>query len=49
MDGKVSVILAEPKGGQREFSFDSGAKLARWVWENKTGWFTDVKKGEQTE
>lgn len=49
MDGKVSVVLAVAKGGQREFSFDSGAKLAQWVWVNKTAWFTDLKKNEQTE
>jgi hypothetical protein len=47
MEGSVSIILAQPKGGKREFKFDSGAKLAKWCWENKINFFTDLKKTEQ--
>lgn len=42
----VSIIVAQPVGGKREFKFESGAKLAQWVWKNKINMFTDLKKNE---
>jgi len=43
----ISIIVAVPKGGKREFTFDSGAKASKWVWENQIAWFSSLKKNEQ--
>jgi hypothetical protein len=43
----ITIVLAEAKGGKREFSFKSGKDAAKWCWENKINFFTDLNKSEQ--
>lgn len=49
----ISIVLATPCGGKREFKFKdqqkvtAGEQLATFVWENRIKFFTDIPKPEQ--
>lgn len=49
----ISIILATPCGGKREFKFTdkqkitAGGQLAQFCWENRNKFFTDIPKPEQ--
>lgn len=51
----ISIVLAIPCGGKREFRFTdkqkitAGEQLAQFCWENRIKFFTEVPKSEQTE
>ena len=47
--GTVSIIVATPILGNREFTFQSGKALAGWVWSNRSDIFASVPKDQQTE
>jgi hypothetical protein len=51
----ISIILATPCGGKREFKFTdkqkitAGGQLAQFCWDNRVKFFTDIPKPEQVD
>lgn len=47
--GTVSIVVATPILGNREFRFQNGKALSSWVWYNRSDIFASVPKDQQTE